>query len=103
MVKNLPAMKDTSEKCKSLSSAWLFVTPWTVAHQAPLSMEFSRQEYKSGLAFPSPGDHPDLGIEHRFPELQADFLPPEPPGKSPAMQETWVQSLGQKDPLEKVL
>ena len=43
--------------------AWLFATPWTVAHQAPLSMEFSRQEYWSGLPFPSPGDLPDLGIK----------------------------------------
>ena len=41
----------------------LFVTPWTVAHQAPLSMGFSRQEYWSGLPFPSPGDLPDPGIE----------------------------------------
>ena len=41
---------------KSLSHVWLFVTPWTVAHQAPLSMEFSRQEYWSGLPFPSPGE-----------------------------------------------
>ena len=41
----------------------LFVTPWTVAHQTPLSMGFSRQEYWSGLPFPSPGDFPDPGIE----------------------------------------
>ena len=45
-------------------------TPWTVAHQAPLSVEFSRQEYWSGLPFPSPGDLPDPGIEHVFPILQ---------------------------------
>ena len=45
------------------SRVWLFVTPWTVAHQAPLSMRFSRQEYWSGLPFPSPGDLPDPGIE----------------------------------------
>ena len=45
-------------------------TPWTVAHQAPLSVEFSRQEYWSGLPFPSPGDLPDLGIEPAFPILQ---------------------------------
>ena len=53
--------------------------------QAPLSMEFSRQEYWSGLPFPSPGDLPDLGIEPSSPALQADSLPseqPEPPGKS---------------------
>ena len=54
-------------------------TPWTVAHQAPLSMGFSRQEYWSGLPFPSPGDLPDPGIEPRSPALQADALPSEPP------------------------
>ena len=46
-----------------LSCVLLFVTPWMVAHLAPLSMEFSRQEYWSGLAFPSLGDFPDVGIE----------------------------------------
>ena len=59
----------------SLSCVQLFVTPWTVAYQASLSMEFSRQEYQSGLPFPSPGDLPDPGIEPRSPELQADALP----------------------------
>ena len=49
-----------------------FATPWTVAHQAPLHMGFSRQEYWSGLPFPSPGDLPDPGIEPRSPALQAD-------------------------------
>ena len=52
---------------KSLSCVWLFVTPWTVAHQIPPSMEFSRQEYWSGLPFPSPGDLPNPGIEPRSP------------------------------------
>ena len=56
-------------------------TPWTVAHQAPLSMEFSRQEYWSGQSFPFPGDLPDPGFEPRSPALQADSLPSEPPGK----------------------
>ena len=56
-----------------------FVTPWTVAHQAHLSMEFSQQEYWSVLPFSSPGDLPDPGID--LPELQADSLPSEPPGK----------------------
>ena len=51
------------KKVKSLSRVRLFVTTWTVAHQAPLSMGFSRQEYCSGLPFPSPGDLPDPGIE----------------------------------------
>ena len=52
---------------------------WTVAHQAPWFMEFSRQEYWNGLPFPSPGDLPDLGIEPRSPALQAGSLPSEPP------------------------
>ena len=60
-------------KCESLSHVRLFVTPWTVAHQAPLSTEFSRQEYWSGLTFPSPGDLPKPGIKHGSPALQADF------------------------------
>ena len=51
-----------------------FVTPWTAAHQAPLSMEFSRQEYWRGLPFPSPGDLPDPGIESPSPALQAEIL-----------------------------
>ena len=57
---------------KLLSRVRLFATPWTVVHQAPPSMEFSRQEYWSGLPFPSPGDLPDPGIEPRSPALQAD-------------------------------
>ena len=56
-------------------------TPWTVAYQAPPSMGFSRQEYWSGLPFPSPGDLPDPGIEPGSPALQADTLTSEPPGK----------------------
>ena len=66
---------------KSLSCVRLFATPWAVAHQAPLSMGFSRQEYWSGLPFPSPGDLPDPGIEPRSPTLKADTLTSEPPGK----------------------
>ena len=57
----------------------LYVTPWTVAHQASLSMGFSRQEYWSGLPFPSPGDPPDPGIEPVSPALQADSIPSEWP------------------------
>ena len=59
----------------------LFVTPWTVAHQAPLSIGFSRQEYWSGFPFPSPGDLPNPGIEPMSPALQADSLWYEPLGK----------------------
>ena len=56
------------------------VTPWTVAHQAPLSKGLSRQEYWSGLPFPSPGDLPNPGIKPKSPALQADSLLSEPPG-----------------------
>ena len=57
------------------------MTPWTVARQTPLSLEFSRQEYWGRLPFLSPGDLPDPGIEPGSPALQADSLPSEPPGK----------------------
>ena len=69
------------KKVNSLSHVRLFVTQWTVAYQAPLSKGFSRQEYWSGLPFPSLGDLPDPGIEPRSPTLQADALTSEPPGK----------------------
>ena len=58
-------------KLKSLSHIRLFVTPWTVAHQVPPSIGFSRQEYWSGLPFLSLGDLPNPGIEPRYPALQA--------------------------------
>ena len=64
-------------KCQSLSCVWLFASPRTVAHQVPLPMQFSRQEYWSGLPFPFPGDLPDPGIEPGFPLLQAESLPSE--------------------------
>ena len=111
---------------KWLSRVQLFATPWTVAHQAPPSMGFSRQEYGSGLPFPSPADLPNPGIEPRSPALQADTLTSEPPGlpiftwartncshftrasllaqlvkNLLAMQETWVLSSGWEDALEK--
>ena len=66
---------------KSLSHVGLFASPWSVAHQAPPSMGFFRQEFWSGLPFPSPGDLPDPGIEPRSPALRADALTSEPPGK----------------------
>ena len=69
---------------KLLSHVQLFVTPWTVAHQVPLSMEFSKQEYWSGFLFPPPGDLPNPGIEPGSPTLQADALLSEPPGKPTA-------------------
>ena len=57
------------------------LTPWTIAYQAPLSTEFSRQEYWSGLPFSSPRGLPDPGIKLESPVLQVDSLPSEPPGK----------------------
>ena len=65
---------------KSLSHVRLFETPWIVAHQASPSMGSSRQEYWSGLPFPSPGDLPDPGIKPESPALEADALTSEPPG-----------------------
>ena len=69
------------DKVSSLSRVRLFVTPWTAAYQAPPSMGFSRQEYWSGVPFPSPGDLPDPGIKPGSLALQADALPSKPPGK----------------------
>ena len=71
--------------CSVLSDS---VTPWTVAHQALLSMEFPRQEYRSALPFPTPGDLPDPGIELASlasPTLAGGFFTTVPPGK-PAIQ-----------------
>ena len=76
-------IKTKWSEVKLLSHVRLCATPWTVAHQAPPSMGFSRQEYWGGLPFPSPGDLPDPGIEPRSPALQADALTSEPPGKLP--------------------
>ena len=76
---------------QSLSCVQLFVTPWTVACQAPLSMGFSSQEYWSGLSFPSPGHLPNPGIKPTSPvspALQADSLPPETWGKPIHVQHT---------------
>ena len=67
-----------------LSCVQLLATPWTVAHQAPLSLEFSRQEYCSGLPFPPSGDLPDSGIEPASlvpPALAGRFFITVPPGK----------------------
>ena len=64
-----------------LSHVWLFATPWTEACQAPLSMGLPRQEYKSGLPFPSPGGVPGPGIEPWSPALAGRFFITEPPGK----------------------
>ena len=67
------------QKVKLLSRVRLFVIPWTVLHQAPLSMKFFMKEYWCGLPLPSPVDLPDPGIKPGSPALQADTLPSEPP------------------------
>ena len=83
LIENLqPRLKHfPRSKCAMISRDRLFATPPTAARQAPLSMEFSKQEYWSGLPCPSPGDLPKPGIEPRSPALQADSLPSEPSGK----------------------
>ena len=70
---NFMSLSEVAQSCPTLCD------PWTVAHQAPPSMGFSRQEYWSGLPFPSPGDRPDPGIEPRSPTLHADTLTSVPP------------------------
>jgi len=66
----------------SLNPVRFFATPWTIAHQAPLSIGLPRQEYWSGLPFPSSGVLPDPGIRPGSPALWVDSFPTEPPGKA---------------------
>ena len=74
---------------KLLSHIRLFATPWTVAYHTSLSVGFSRQEYWSGVPFPSPEDLSNAGIEPGSPALWADALLSEPPGKSkPGVKQT---------------
>ena len=77
------SIRPLKAKVKSLSRIQLFVTPWTIAHQAPPSMGFSRQEYWSELPVPSPGDLSDPGIEPRSLALRAEVLTSEQPGIRP--------------------
>ena len=77
-----PPALDMLQHAQLLSRVQLFVAPWTVARQAPLSMEFSRQEYWSGLPFPPPGDLPNPGIEPASPALESGFFITGRPGKS---------------------
>ena len=81
IAKSWTQLSDWTELNWVIVPDWLFAIPWTVACQAPLSMEFSRQEYWSGLPFPSPGDLPYPGIKHRSSALQSNSLPSKPPGK----------------------
>ena len=69
---------------QSLSRVWLFATPWTIAHQSPLSMVFPKQKYWSGLPFPTPGDHLNPGIKPvslASPAFTGGFFTTAPPGK----------------------
>ena len=74
--------------------------PWTVAYQASPSMGFSRQEYWSGLPFPSPGDLPDPGIEPRSPALEAGALTSEPPGKPNGRLHSTINHLPTGSPIQ---
>ena len=85
---------------KSLSRVRLFATAGAVAYQASLSMGFSRQEYRSGLPFPSPGDLPDPGIELGCPALRVDTLPSESPGK--IRESLWAATKTQHSPQNKM-
>ena len=87
LVSLVPMQPLANAMSQSLSRVRLFATPWTIAHQAPLSMEFSRQEYWSGLPFPPAGGLLDSGIELGFPVspvLSGELFATEPPGKPPA-------------------
>ena len=79
------------------SHVQLFATLWTVARQAPLSVGFSRQEYWTGLPFPSPGDLPNPEIEPGSPALQADSLPSEPPGKPHICHRCYRKRISEND------
>ena len=74
-----------------------FVTPQSVAHQAPLSMSFPRQEYWSGLPSPSPAGLPNLGIEPKSPALTSGFFTTEPPGKPMFLNTSYYIPLGNKE------
>ena len=80
----------------SLSHVQLFATPWTVSRQAPLSMVFSRQEYWSGLPFPSPGDLPNPGIKPMSPALQVRSSLSEPPVR-PSLRQLHLPTSGEKN------
>ena len=78
-----------NESCSVMPDSLQTVASWTVTHQAPLFLEFSRQEYWSGLTFPSPGDLLDPGIEPGSLALQAESIPSESPGKPHSLNNTY--------------
>ena len=83
-----------SMRAQLLSHVWLFVTPWTVARQGPLSMGFYQQEYWSRLPFHPPGDLPNPGIETTCPTLALKFFTAEPPGNHTIFS-NWASSIYQ--------
>ena len=87
---------------ESLSHVQLFATPGSVACQSPLSMEFSRPEYCSGLSCPPPGDLPNPGIKPRSPALQVDSLLPESPEKPKNTEVGSPSLLQQKFPIQEL-
>ena len=93
VVETCISTRKKERKVKLLSCVQLFATPWAVAYHAPPSMGFSRQEYWSGLPFPSPGNLPNPGIKSGSTELQADYLPSEPLGKPLSSASTRVKLL----------
>ena len=90
--RNVKTGKSNEERNVSHSVMSDSATPWTVVHQFPLSMDFSRQEYWSWWSFPSPRHFPHSGIKPGSPALQADSLPSAPPGKpNPMRRITWIK------------
>ena len=93
-LKHIKSVSEVYVNAQSFSCVQLFSTLWIIAHQVPLSMGSSRQEYWSGLPFPSPRNLHNPGIEPMSPALQADSLPSEPPGKPTIKQKIptdWVK------------
>ena len=93
----LPSSVIVSECVQSPQSCLTLTIPWTVAHQAPQSVGFSRQEYWNGLPFPSSGDLPNPGIKPEPPALQADSLLSEPPGQT-SYRDAGLKSKGRNFP-----
>ena len=96
-IKNISATQKAYGYCLSLQvMSDSFATPWTIAHQTPPSMGFPRQEYWSGLPFPSPGALSNRGIDPASPALAGGFLTGEPPGKLKHAVGTWEMLQGVK-------
>ena len=79
--------------CWLLSHAWLFATPWTLAHHAPPSVGFPRKDYWNGLPIPSPGDLPDPRIKSMVPALVGRFFIAESPGSVSVLSNTPITGM----------